>query len=245
MLNFNALLSPAKCPTPKPTQPHKQTIRKRVKPPSEVSQNREQHSMAEVRQRLEQGCECQGDCFSDMQPENVHQHRLNVAELAKEEHDMYLMGLTMACLANRKETGRHKERIRQRATYVYHGKRVCLDAFIYLENVTQYHLKRIRHHVMVNGVRPRVHGNQGKKPHNTFPLDMDKKAETFVRSVLVRQRNESEDMVILNESRATIYQKFKQQLAKEGRTMGYSSFRNFLKKQFPRIRFVPKPGQGH
>lgn len=180
-----------------------------------------------------------------MHAENVHRHRLNVATLAKEEHDMYLMGLTMACLANRNETGRHKERIRQRSTYVYLGKRVCLDAFLYLENVTQYHLKRIRHHVMVNGVRPRVHGNRGKKPHNMFPFDVGKKAAIFVRSVLVKQANDLEDMVILNESRASIYQKLKEQLAREGRTMGYSTFRNFLKIQFPRIRFVPKTSEGN
>lgn len=197
-------------------------------------------SALQVRQRFMQGCECQGDCFSDLQPENVYRHRLNVAELTKEEHDMYLMGVTMACLANRKETGRHKERIRQRATYVYQGTRVCLDAFLYLENVTQYHLKRIRNHVMTNGVTPRVHGNIGKKPHNTFSLDMYKDAENFVKSVLADHGGDiGKPIVVLAETRASIYQRFKQKIPPDGKIMGYSTFRHFMKKQFPHVRFVP------
>lgn len=106
-------------------------------------------SVEQVKRRFEYGCECSESCFKHLDPDSVFKHRLNVAELTKEEHDMYLMGLTMACLANRKHTYRNKERQRQRASYVYQGRRVCLDSFLYLENVTQYHLKRIRNHVMV------------------------------------------------------------------------------------------------
>ncbi len=108
-----------------------------------------ENSVEQVRSRFEYGCECTESCFKHLDPESVFKHRLNVAELTKEEHDMYLMGVTMACLANRKHTHRNKERQRQRASYVYQGRRVCLDSFLYLENVTQYHLKRIRNHVMV------------------------------------------------------------------------------------------------
>lgn len=70
-------------------------------------------SASEVSVRLTMGCECQGACFKDLQAESVYRHRLNIAELTKQEHDMYLMGVTMACLSNRTETNRHKERIRQ------------------------------------------------------------------------------------------------------------------------------------
>lgn len=109
-----------------------------------------ENSVEQVRNRFEYGCECSESCFKHLDPDSVFKHRLNVAELTKEEHDMYLMGVTMACLANRKQTHRNKERQRQRASYVYQGRRVCLDSFLYLENVTQYHLKRIRNHVMVS-----------------------------------------------------------------------------------------------
>lgn len=196
-------------------------------------------SVSEVNVRLAAGCECQGVCFKDLQAENVYRHRLNIAELTKQEHDMYLMGVTMACLSNRTETNRHKERIRQRAVYVFQGKRVCLDAFIYLENVTQYHLKRIRSHVMVNGVMPRVHGNVRKKPHNALSLDLYKFAENFVKSELKRHTNDlNKSVIVMNEPRVNLYQKFRAICPIDGKLMSYSTFRHFLKKQFPHVRFV-------
>lgn len=196
-------------------------------------------SVSEVAKRLAAGCECQGVCFKGLQAESVYRHRLNIAELTKQEHDMYLMGVTMAVLSNRSETNRHKERIRQRAVYVFQGKRVCLDAFIYLENVTQYHLKRIRRHVMVNGVTPRVHGNVRKKPHNALSLDAYKFAENFVKSELSHYTNDlNKSIIVVNEPRINIYQKFRINCPSNTKTMSYSTFRHFLKKQFPHVRFV-------
>ena len=55
--------------------------------------------------------------FSGLDPESVSRHRLNIAELSKLEHDMYLMGVTMASLDSNEENHRHKERKRARAKY--------------------------------------------------------------------------------------------------------------------------------
>lgn len=199
-------------------------------------------SAREVLDRFGRGCECRGSCFKGLNAENVYRHRLNIAELTKEEHHMYLMGVSMASLANPKETSRHKERVRQRASYVYHGQRVCLDAFLYLENVTHYQLKRVRSHVMANGVVPRVHGNVRKKPHNTFSLDMYKTAENFLKTTLTQYTSDAaKHCFIVNESRTSIYEKFKQNIPVGGKIMGYSTFRHFLKKQFPQVRFSSRP----
>jgi len=50
-------------------------------------------------------------------PVLVSRHRLNIAELSKLEHDMYLMGVAMTCLDNSEETNRQKERQRTRIKY--------------------------------------------------------------------------------------------------------------------------------
>ena len=77
-------------------------------------------SIEEVRLRFSQGCECQDQsCFRNINPESVYKHRLNIAELTRSEHDMYLMGVTMASLSNPQETARHTERKRLRTQYVY------------------------------------------------------------------------------------------------------------------------------
>ena len=75
-------------------------------------------NVREVALRLKKGCECQEqNCFDGFDSEAVYKHRLNIDELSKLEHDMYLMGITMACMESPDETNRHKERKRLRAKY--------------------------------------------------------------------------------------------------------------------------------
>ena len=79
-----------------------------------------EESVEEVRMRFSQGCECQDQsCFHNINPESVYKHRLNIAELTRSEHDMYLMGVTMASLSNPQKTARHTQRKRLRTQYVY------------------------------------------------------------------------------------------------------------------------------
>ena len=47
----------------------------------------------------------------------VNKHRLNIQDLTKTEHDMYIMGTTMACMGCPTERNDGKERKKQRAKY--------------------------------------------------------------------------------------------------------------------------------
>ncbi|CAL7939688.1 unnamed protein product [Xylocopa violacea] len=207
-------------------------------------------SPAQVLERFKRGCECQDDqCFKGLNPETVYRHRLNIAELTKAEHDMYLMGVTMACLTNPYETARHTERRRLRAQYVYQGRRVCLDAFLYLENCTHYQIKRIRKHIMTHGVTPRVHGNHGKVPHNTFSLDIYKIATEFLKNFIELQEAKQKTKVAKSTqlhlpsdiTRKIVYDSYIQYCRKMSpgiKIMGYSTFRRFMKVQFPQVKFA-------
>ncbi|KAH0549140.1 hypothetical protein KQX54_006517 [Cotesia glomerata] len=210
-------------------------------------------NVAQVLQRFKRGCECQDDqCFKGLNPEAVYRHRLNIAELTKAEHDMYLMGVTMACLANPNQTARHTERRRLRAQYVYQGRRVCLDAFLYLENCTHYQIKRIRKHLVTHGVTPRVHGNHGKIPHNTFSLDIYQIATEFLKSFIKEQeinqkaiktsiKNSTAIHLPAEITRKTVHDLYKdycKKLSPTIKVMGYSTFRRFMKVQFPHIKFA-------
>ncbi|CAB3360365.1 Hypothetical predicted protein [Cloeon dipterum] len=218
----------------------------------------------EVVSRFNLGCECvESNCFKNLNAELVYKHRLNIAELTKAEQDMYLMGVTMASLTNPETTAKLKERQRLRAQYVYQGRKVCLDAFLYLENCTHYQLKRIRKHVMTHGVVPRTHGNLGKKPHNTFSLEIYRHANDFIESYIEpysiqtntqsKSKNAKKKITITLPQRITRktlhneYKEYCEKLSTNSKTMGYSSFRHFISEQFPNIRFVkndvgvPKP----
>lgn len=234
----------------KPLQKTKKKIPIKKKKKGDVNSDptKLEDSAIQVKERFKRGCECHDEsCFRGLNPENVYKHRLNIAELTKGEHDMYLMGVTMACLANPDTTVRHKERRRLRAQYVYQGRRVCLDAFLYLENCTHYQLKRIRKHVMTHGVTPRVHGNYGKKPHNTFPLDIYRHATEFLKQYLEQHTGEKDicntkNPIVLpwDITRKNLHDSYKEysQLLEPGtKLMGYSTFRHFMKEQFPNVKF--------
>ena len=212
------------------------------------TESRLEDSVSQVKDRFRRGCECQDEsCFRGLNSESVYKHRLNIAELTKGEHDMYLMGVTMACLANPDTTVRHKERRRLRAQYVYQGRRVCLDAFLYLENCTHYQLKRIRKHVMTHGVAPRVHGNHGRKPHNTFSLDIYRHATDFLKQYLEQHIGENAvgnlkqpiqlPWDITRKNLHEAYKQYGQILEPNIKLMGYSTFRHFMKEQFPHVKF--------
>ena len=255
-------------PPPAPTtarkrQPKQAAVKKKKRRLTDmladgIDPSKLEDSAEEVRARFEKGCDCAEEhCFKTLNADFVYRHRLNIAELSKHEHDMYLMGVTMACLANPDETARHKERKRLRAKYVFQGKEVCLDAFLYLENCTHYQLKRIRKHVITHGVTPRVHGNHGKRPHNTFPLDIYKHASDFLNDYLEKlaHKPEGKKSNKASQSRRTsihmpqdvtrkkIHEKyvdFINHFEPDAKVMSYSAFRYFLKEQFSHVRF-PKP----
>lgn len=228
----------------------KHMTKMKTKTDSNYDPTKLEDSPSQVLERFKHGCECQDDqCFKGLNPETVYKHRLNIAELTKAEHDMYLMGVIMACLTNPYETARHTERRRLRAHYVYQGRRVCLDAFLYLENCTHYQIKRIRKHLITHGVTPRVHGNHGKVPHNTFSLDIYKIATKFLKHFIESQETKQKTKLSKNAplhlppdiTRKTVhdlYTKYCTKVSPDIKIMGYSTFRRFMKVQFPQVKFA-------
>lgn len=133
------------------------------------------------------------------------------------------------------------------------GRKVCLEAFLYLENCTQYQLKRIRKHVMTHGVTPRVHGNHGKRPHNRFSLDIYQTATAFLESYIPRVRlaepsatpakSKEHKAVYLppDVTRKAIhaaYKEYMEHFEPGSKWLGYATFRHFMKRQFPLVKFT-------
>ena len=210
----------------------------------------------QVRLRMEKGCECIDDnCFSNMDPEMVFKHRYNIADLTKHEHYMYMMGLQMACLSDREHTMRNKERKYQRCQYACFGRKVCLESFLYLQNMTRYAMKSIRKHLLTHGVRPRVHGNQGRKPHNTFGTEIFEHATAFLQSYIERNYSAHQSPAKTKKGRPapiylpaevtlkkihTAYREYCEHFEPDIKVMGYSTFKHFLKKEFPHLKFYTK-----
>lgn len=108
--------------------------------------NYEDENLKEVAVRLKKGCECSENCMKggeifflilfwnyylliifyyyfsfsftlEFEPNIVLKHRLNIEELTKTEHDLYMMGVTMACVGQTEKTAHKKERKKLRARY--------------------------------------------------------------------------------------------------------------------------------
>lgn len=165
----------------------------------------------------------------------VYKHRLNIAELTKNEQDFYLMGVVRALLMDKTDKGAKRQR--KRSSYSYQGKKVCLFAFLYLENISLYSMKKIRSHVLNNGVVAIQHGNSHKIPHNAFPLDLYKRVENFLK-IHLSDKQQSSKSVILDQPLSKVYQAYKDFDVGSEQHMGYSTFRTFFKKQFPHVRIA-------
>ena len=208
--------------------------------------------LSQVEARLTGGCSCDLKCFSDLEPEFVWRHRCNIAELSKGEHDMYLMGIMMASLANPRATSKHKERQRNRNKYIFQGKETCQEAFLYLENVTVYQLKSIRRHVIDNDVVARVHKNTGKKPHNVLELDHYQLTHRFVQDLLEKETSGSgsggshrKKTFLADLTCKKLHSRYLQyfshlDLGLGSKTMAYSTFRNFVHQRFPQLKFTSR-----
>ncbi|KAG5896692.1 hypothetical protein JTB14_002538 [Gonioctena quinquepunctata] len=111
---------------------------------------------------------------------------------------------------------------------------------------------------MTHGVAPRVHGNHGKKPHNTFSLDIYRHATEFLKQYLEQHTGER-DIVntkqpiqlpwdVTRKNLHDAYREYGQILEPGMKLMGYSTFRHFMKEQFPHVKFCkvePKSCPSH
>jgi len=219
------------------------SIRDRKAPPHSIPSTVLETNLSEVTSRLKSGCECGMKCFSGLESDFVWKHRCNIAELSKGEHDMYLMGIMMASLANPKATSKHKERQRNRNKYIFQGKEVCQEAFLYLENVTIYQLKSIRRHVLEHGVVARVHKNKGKRPHNVLELDHYQLTHRFVEDLLENQRGGKKKACLTDLTCKNLHLKYVAYFSDLGmgsKKMAYSTFRNFVHQRFPQLKFTSR-----
>ena len=102
---------------------------------------------------------------------------------------------------------------------------------------------------MTHGVTPRVHGNHGKIPHNTFSLDIYKIATEFLKNFIELQETKQKTKIAKNAqlhlpsdiTRKIVYDSYIQycrKMSPDIKIMGYSTFRRFMKVQFPQVKFA-------
>ena len=184
----------------------------------------------EVARMLATGCGCGLGCLEGVEPGGVARHRSNIGSLSRSDHDMYLMGLLMATMVSPGATSKRKERQRSRNKYMFQGREVCLEAFLYLENVTVYHLKAMRSHLLEQGVMPRKkNGGQTRRQRDQALEEHHSKALVFLKEQLSR----SGESVSCRSLHRLYSEHFRDSPAQ---ALGFSAFRTWAVRMFPGLR---------
>lgn len=138
------------------------------------------------------GCSCtigpnNTPCCQRFPVSHYQEYRAQCLEMSKEQLDMVIIGQmealtysTNQCI--RSITQRHspQERQRQLVMFLHQHHRVCQKMFHFLHAVGKKRMEALRQHYRAYGIAPRVHGNSGRSPHNTFTLSEVKNATNFI-----------------------------------------------------------------
>ena len=125
-------------------------------------------------------CGCQSNCMSMFDERDVEQNILSMREMEKKEKDLVILGLLESLRHNSERTLKGKKRQRERFVYHFQGARVCVGAFRILYDVGKKHMENLIAHLEREGPVPRVHGNTGRRPHNTLPYSDVKNVVVFI-----------------------------------------------------------------
>ncbi|XP_056002594.1 uncharacterized protein LOC130049247 isoform X2 [Ostrea edulis] len=131
-----------------------------------------------IREKIIKGCSCRMDCISNISFEEISHHIYSMRELSKEEKDMYIMGKLKSKSYGGGSSRRDAKR--QRYEYNFDDREVCTDVFLFLHDIGEKHFKNLVKHMKTHGIKPRTHGNIGKKPHNALSFEEIKFVVQFI-----------------------------------------------------------------
>ena len=137
------------------------------------------------------GCGCKKyhneQCSESFSCKEISDYQLAIAELDRSELDMVLIAQLHAgmnseeLLTNTRGVNRPEVRRRITFTYMFKGRSICREMFIFLHKVSRTRLYNIAHHLTTNGFMARVHGNKGKKPKHSCTFDEISHAVDFIK----------------------------------------------------------------
>ena len=196
-------------------------------------------------------CGCQSNCLKNFDPAELEESILNMRDMEKSERDLIILGILESLRHSKERTTKGTKRTRERFAYKFQGSRVCVSAFRIVYDLGKKHLVNLITHLEENGAVPRVHGNTGKRPHNTLSFTDVKNVTTFIDNHAVEfgiphpaPLHGRADMppIFLPASQTvkSVHTSYVECCATSGhRAAGVSAFRDIWKQCLPHIRFMP------
>ena len=138
---------------------------------SASSEDESDEELTEEAMVMRKGCGCSVNHFAALDAGEVRSHRLSCLELEKAELDGVIIGRLAASVVPGQVTARGKQRSRDRFSYTFGGRKVCVRTFRYVHAIGKDRLTNLQTHYKEKGVEPRVRAwEQGKKAKACNPV---------------------------------------------------------------------------
>ena len=129
---------------------------------------------------------CDKKCLEKLDAGGVTQIQLSVAEMTRDEKDLFVLGLLESSQYSADVTTKGKKRSKSWYKYSCFGMDVCVTAFRTVYSIGTKQLENLRKHLNQHGPVPRVHKNRGKKPKHALMFPMVQDAVTFLKAYAER-----------------------------------------------------------
>ena len=107
--------------------------------------------------------------------------RLTMQELDKNQMDLCLMAEMQQQMLLSDTVKRGSVRERQSVKFFHRGQEICLNAFLFIHDISESRYRRVRQHYVENGLTPRQHKLAGKPPPNACAMHDELQIKTFIQ----------------------------------------------------------------
>ena len=199
---------------------------------------------------MRKGCGCSVNHFAALDAGEVRSHRLSCLELEKAELDGVIIGRLAASVVPGQVTARGKQRSRDRFSYTFGGRKVCVRTFRYVHAIGKDRLTNLQTHYKEKGVEPRVHGNKGRRPRHAILYEQVKNVVTFLeryaeahgipQPAAPRGRADVPPTYLpASHNKQAVYAHYKKMCTAAGeRVLGVSSFKDVWLKCMPHLKVM-------
>ena len=217
---------------------------------SASSEDESDEELTEEAMVMRKGCGCSVNHFAALDAGEVRSHRLSCLELEKAELDGVIIGRLAASVVPGQVTARGKQRSRDRFSYTFGGRKVCVRTFRYVHAIGKDRLTNLQTHYKEKGVEPRVHGNKGRRPRHAILYEQVKNVVTFLeryaeahgipQPAAPRGRADVPPTYLpASHNKQAVYAHYKKMCTAAGeRVLGVSSFKDVWLKCMPHLKVM-------
>ena len=121
-----------------------------------------------IQQVIEYMINCTCACLTPLSVQDIASHRLKLTTMEHQNRDYFIMGLLCSSFVSTTKANTNHVRQRHYYQYRFQNIRICQVCFLFVNNVREKYIKRLKKHFLEEGPELRANENQCRKPHNAL-----------------------------------------------------------------------------